>query len=360
MKDWVKPDRKLILLITVISTLLVWAGAGLQTIYANFDGPYYIVVAKSWYNSGIIRSLFSFSLPLEYYPAHLPLYPLLINLVSITGINHLQSMLLVNLGATLAAAWVIFEISKRLQWGNPFWITLAWLFWWPRMWAVRSVGSPETLFIMTTVASLYFFQTKKYWLSGVCGSLAVLTKSPGIVLLAVYTLVWAVNGIRTRKRETKCWPVILIGLTFLGLFYFFFLKTGDFWAYFHTGDNIHLQLLPFRVFDAKAPWVGSIWLSDVIWIYLVAGIGVYRALKKSLVWGIYGLVFYLLILFVSHRDIARYSLPLVPVVLLGLGEIFEKKEARWAVILLTIPLFFYTLNFVLYNTVAIADWGPLL
>jgi hypothetical protein len=149
MKDWVKPDRKLILLITVISTLLVWAGAGLQTIYANFDGPYYIVVAKSWYNSGIIRSLFSFSLPLEYYPAHLPLYPLLINLVSITGINHLQSMLLVNLGATLAAAWVIFEISKRLQWGNPFWITLAWLFWWPRMWAVRSVGSPETLFIMT-------------------------------------------------------------------------------------------------------------------------------------------------------------------------------------------------------------------
>ncbi len=347
-------------IICVASTLAVWAAVGTKTIYQNFDGPYYIVVAKAWYNKEIIRNMFSFALPLEYYPAHFPLYPLLINLVNLLGLNHLQAMVMVNLLATVACTYVIYKIAEEHKWGDPFWITLAWLFWWPRMWAVRSVGSPETLFILAVVSSLYFFGKKKYWLSGITGGLAVLTKSPGIILLVAYCLLPVINYLKTKKIDFKIWPVGIIGLTFLALSYFFFLKTGDFWAYFHTGDNIHLQLLPFKIFDANQGWVGSIWLEEIIWIYLLAGIGIYRALKKDLVWGIFGAVFYVLILFVSHRDIARYSLPLVPVVLLGFAEIFSRKEVKWALGLLIIPLFFYTINFVLHNAVAISDWGPLL
>jgi len=349
-----------LVIISIISTCLIWTAAGMKAIYQNYDGPFYIVVAKDWYNSEIVRNTFSFALPLEYYPAHFPLYPLLIDLIHLINLNFLQAMVAVNLLASVAGVVILYKIAQNLKWEHPFWIAFAWLFWWPRMWAVRSIGSPETLFILAIISSLYFFQIKKYWLAGICGSFAMLTKSPGILLLVTYGTWIVVNYIKTKKIEYNIWPVILIGLTALGLFYFFYLKTGDFWAYFHTGDNIHLQLLPFRVFDSSQPWVGSFWLEDIIWIYLIGGIGVIRAIRKNLVWGIFGVVFYTTILFVSHRDISRYSLPLVPVVLMGLSEIFAKKEVRWFMVLAVIPLFFYTLNFVTGNIISIADWGPFL
>jgi len=266
---------------------------------------------------------------------------------------------MVNLLATAAGAVVIYKIFEQKKWGGPLWISMAWLFLWPRMWAVRSVGSPETLFILFIMLSLWAFDMKKYWWAAIAGSLAVLTKSPGILLLITYCTLAIGNYLKTKKVEWKTWPVGLIGLTLVGLFYFFQIRTGDFWAYFKTGDSIHLGIIPFRIFDSSQPWVGSWWLEDVIWIYLIGGLGVYRALKKNLVWGVYGVILLSTILFVAHRDISRYSLPLVPVVLLGLSEIFERKEVRWAIVLLIIPLFFYTLNFVTHNILAIADWAPL-
>lgn len=351
----------LVLFICVVSVVAVWLGVGMDTVYQNFDGPYYVAIAKSWYNPEIIRTNFSFPLPLQYYPAHFPLYPILIGLIGQIGLmNKLQAMVIVNLAASVAGAVVIYKIWERMKWGNPFWISTAWLFLWPRMWAVRSVGSPETLFIVFIVASLHFFSTKKYWLAAILGSLAVLTKSPGILLLVSYLSVVSYQFLKTRKIEWRAWPVGLIGLTLIGLFYFYQMQTGDFWAYFKTGDNIHLSTMPFRIFDSNQPWVGDWWLEDVLWIYLVAGIGVYRALKKNVTWGTFGAIFYMTILFVSHRDIARYSLPLVPIVLLGLSELFERKEVRWTLVLLIMPMFLYTLNFVAHNVLPIGDWAPFL
>jgi Gpi18-like mannosyltransferase len=346
--------------ITVASTLAVWISAGLNTVYQNFDGPFYIVVAKTWYNHDLIRNLFSFKLPLEYYPAHFPLYPMMLGLVSLLGLDHLQAMLVVNLVMTVITAGVFYKIAVNLGWESPFWAVFAWLFWWPRMWAVRSVGSPESLFILGIILSLYFFQTKKYFWAGVAGSAAVLTKSPGILLLITYFLILILQFIKEKKINWQAWPVLMIGVTLAGLFYYFQLKTGDFWAYFHTGDNIHLQIFPFRVFDSNQPWVGDFWLEDVIWVYLIAGIGVYRAMKKNQVWGMFGAVFFAVIMFVSHRDISRYSLPLVPVVLLGFSDLLAKKEVKWLLALMVIPLFFYTINFISHNTISIADWRPLL
>ena len=152
----------------------------------------------------------------------------------------------------------------------------------------------------------------------------------------------------------------MIPAALVGLFYYYQIRTGDFLAYFHSGDNIHLQALPFRVFDSSQPWVGTFWLEDILWVYLVGGIGVIRAIRKNKIFGTFGAVFYATILFVSHRDIARYSLPLVPVVLLGLSDVLEKKEVRWALGLLLVPAFFYTVNFLIHNQLPIADWGPFL
>lgn len=333
----------------------------METVYENYDGPYYLVVAKSWYDKATIGTTFSFPLPTEYYVAHFPFYPLLTHLANSTGlVTGPQAMVGVNVLFSVLSAITLYEIAKRSKWNNPLFLAIMWLFWWPRMWVVRSVGSPETVFALVSMLSLYFFDRKKYLLAGVAGSLALLTKSPGILLFASYGL-WAIwTWVKTKKIPWNIWPVLLIPLTALGLFAFFQVRTGDFWAYFHSGDNIHLQALPFRVFDSSQAWVGDWWLEEVLWLYLFAGIGVVRAFQKNKVWGSYGILFYLSLLFVSHRDLGRYALPLVPVVLLGLSDWFAKKEVRIILLLALIPLYFFSLNFLTHNTVAIADWAPLL
>lgn len=344
----------------LFSTLLLWAPAGMQKVYENFDGPYYLVVAKTWYDKTLIGSQFSFPIPTEYYAAHFPLYPALIDLASTFGINHLWSMILVNLAATIFGANVLYHIAAEKKWGNPLFVSLAWLFFWPRMWVARSIGSPETLFISFIMLSLYTFEKKRYWQAGLFGMLATLTKSPGILLFATYGIWAMLNCAKTKKIEWKAWPTLLIPLALGGVFYFMGMRTGDVLAYFHSGDNIHLQLLPFRVFDSSQSWVGNWWLEDILWIYLISLVGVIRAFRKSRIWGIWGAVFLSAIAFVSHRDIARYSLPLVPTVLLGFADIWEKKEAKWVAAAMIIPLYFYSLNFLLHNIVAISDWAPFL
>jgi len=333
--------------VAVGSTVILWITTGMKVVYQNFDGPYYTAVAKCFYNKDCLGKSFDFPLKLEYYPAHFPLYPTFIKLMEPLGL--IRAGLIINILATVAAAIVIYEVTKR-----NLWIAMTWLFFWPRMWVVRSIASPETLFILFVVLSLYLFEKKSYWMSALAGSAAVLTKSPGVLLFAVYALMFA------RKPDSKIWPVLLIPITLLGLFYFFKVQTGDFFAYFHSGDNIHLQYLPFKVFDSGQPWVGTFWLEDVLWIYLIGAIGVIKTMRKNQVWGYFGVVFYATILFVSHRDIARYSLPLVPVVLIGLSEIFERREVRWAMALLVVPMFFYSVNFLLHNQLSIADWAPFL
>lgn len=352
VKDWV-----ILALISITSTLALWLPAGMNTVYQNYDGPYYAVVAKTWYLRDKIASQFSFPLPIEYYAAHFPLYPLFISLL---GGNSLLAAVLINLFVSAIGVVVLYEIFIKFKLKNPLFLATISLFLWPRMWAVRSVGSPETLFILGVITSLYFFDSKKYWLSAIAGSIAVLTKSPGILLFVAYSAWLVANYLKTRKFAWNIYPVLLIPISLLLLFTAYNYLTGDFFAYFNSGDNIHLQALPFRVFDSNQAWVGDWWLEGIIWVYLIGGLGVFMALRKNLVWGLYGLVFFLSILFVSHRDIGRYALPIVPVVLLGLSDLFARREVRIATLLLIVPLYFFSLNFLLHNTVAISNWAPFL
>lgn len=58
----------------------------MQYIYRNYDGPLYIVPAKTLYNPQMIKELgLELALSEKYFAAHLPLYPLLIRLLEIMG-----------------------------------------------------------------------------------------------------------------------------------------------------------------------------------------------------------------------------------------------------------------------------------
>jgi len=188
-----KKDLIIVAILVVFSTLLIWLhfsfqSGGMLKVFANYDGPNYIVVAKTLYKKDLIRQNFSLPLPLEYYPAHFPGYPFLIKIFDFF-LPGPWAMLVSTLIATVFASIIFYLFLKKFNLSSrPFWLTIIFLFLPARFLVVRTVGSPEPLFIFSILASFYFFRLKKWWLAGIFGALAQITKSPGILCLLLFLL----------------------------------------------------------------------------------------------------------------------------------------------------------------------------
>lgn len=344
----------------------------MATIVANYDGPLYLVVAKTFYAKDAILSNFSFSLPTEYYAAHFPLFPVLIRLVSFL-LGFPYSMLFVTLFFSFISLIFFYKLTEDLLGGEKaLWMTFVFSLFPARWLVVRSVGSAETLFLASVIGSLYYFNRKNYLLAGVFGAVAQLTKSPGILLFAGYVASLLFPAIRDFAHSTfdkiiknlnviKTLPLLLIPAALIGVFFYYGQVYGDFFAYFKSGDNIHLFFPPFQIFDYSEPWVGTFWLEEVVIVYLLLGYGVILLFKKELYnLAIFSSVFSLSLIFVSHRDIVRYALPIIPFVLIGYSEVLVKKEFRILFIILLVPIYLFSLSFISQNVMPIGNWEPFL
>ncbi|MBN1263513.1 MAG: hypothetical protein JW991_04110 [Candidatus Pacebacteria bacterium] len=375
----------LLILVTVFSTLLLWwpffggfsrflgfeiPPGGMKTVFANYDGPNYLIIAKTWYQKELIGRLFSLPLPLEYYPAHFPGYPALIRLGSLF-LAPPWAMLIANLFSSMAAVFVFYRLITDFNLSQkPFWLSFVFLFLPARLFAVRSVGAPESFFVFAILTSIYFFRKQRYWLAGGFGALAQATKSPAILLFAAYGLYYLIReridleqsgkSVQSKINSLcKTLPLFLIPLTLMAVFFFYQNQTGNFWAYFHSGDNFHLTPFPFQSFNASRSWLGQIWIEDMVWLYLIGAIGILLLFKKKqVVMGFFALIFYLATVFVAHRDISRYLLPAWPFLLIGLEPLIIKREFRIAFWFILPAIYFFSLNFILGNTAPVADWTP--
>ncbi|MGB9637509.1 MAG: phospholipid carrier-dependent glycosyltransferase, partial [Microgenomates group bacterium] len=345
------------------------------------------VVAKSWYDENFIRKTFSLPLPVEYYPAHLPGFPLTIRFLNYF-IPGPWAMLSATLIATIACTvlFYLFLLKFRLS-ENPLWLTLVFLVFPGRWVAVKAVGSPEPLFIFAILASFYFFKSafdkeennlfsrKKsvaldLLLAGFFGALAQITKSPGILLFVGYEIYLLKRF--SNNFKNVCFndlnhcikyslPLLLIPLSALGVFIFYWIRTGDFLAYFHSGDNFHLVFPPYQGFFPERSWLGTFWNEDMIWQYLTGALTVILLIKQKYDdLACFAIVFFTATLFVAHRDLARYSLPLVPFSLIAFDKVIQKKEFKIALLIILPAIYLYAINFIGGNTAPVADWTPYL
>lgn len=374
----------IIALASIIPTILIWLPfflrlpsfwgiklpqQGMATIIANFDGPYYIVVAKSLYNPEVLGN-FQFPLPATYYAAHFPGFPLLIRAFS-PIFGYPWAMMVVTVISSILALWFLYLLLRQLGLErDALWITLVFSIFPARWLIVRSVGSPEPLFIAAILATYYFFLQGKYWPAAIAGAAAIAVKSPGIlVFLALLAAVLStrlpdlmIHPINTlRKMTSQILPIMLIPATLLGIFIWFSKTYKDFFAYFHSGDNIHLLFPPLQVFNAAQTWVGTFWLEEIIWLYLFGLFGLLELIKqKRFFFAWFVGIFFFSSLFVSHRDIARYILPIVPFLLIAFSNFLATPQFRWILIFLAIPIYLFSINFIINNVTPVADWGPLL
>ena len=140
------------------------SGTSMQEIYQNYDGLYYLVPAVSWYSPEAISAMrLEFSLPLEYYAAHLPLYPFFIALIApILGL--LKGMLTVTILFSIVVSLAFYFLVKKLKLSeSPLLLIIVFLFL-PRFLVVRSIGAPETLFMALILGSIFCFEYKKYFI----------------------------------------------------------------------------------------------------------------------------------------------------------------------------------------------------
>lgn len=364
----------------IISTFLVWLPhilslqnfwglsfkEGFNTIYRNFDGLEYIVIAKTFYEPGLIAGIPQ-ELPAGYYAAHFPGFPIAIAALA-PLLGYLKSMLFTTILFTVLSAVAFYFLVKNFKLtSNPLLLTLVFLVLPARWIIVRSVGSPEPMFIFFVILSLYFFLkttanqtliTSAIWFSAILASLAQLTRPPGALLtfaLGIF-VIWQAYKQKSIKYAFSFYPFTLVPLTLLSIFYWYSQKYGDFFAYFHSGDNIHLFFPPFQIFNSLQYWVGDIWLEDIVYIFLLGFLGGIMLLKQKL----YPLAFFVLTyliasIFVAHRDISRYTLPAAPFILIAFEKILVSKEFKIALIVLSLALYLYSQNYIINNTAPVSE-----
>lgn len=375
-----------ILLFSFIPTILLWIPfflrvdnvlgvpipeGGMSTVVANYDGPLYILVSKTLYNPSEVGA-FPFSLPSEYYAAHFPLFPLFIRLFSYIT-NSLYGMLIVTLLSSVFALYFFYLLAKDIAGEkNALWLTFLFSIFPARWLIVRSVGAAEPMFLATVTASLYYFRKDNYWMAGIFGALAQFTKSPAILLFIGFCL--SIFIIRVKKAAAtsllnsfslrdlaRSLPILLIPIALIGVFTLYHFQMGNFFAYFNSGDNIHLFFPPFQIFNYSQSWVGTFWLEEVIFVYLFGLLGLSKLIymkEEKLYW--FYAIFLTSLFFVSHRDLIRYALPITPLVFIGFYETLIKKEFKIIFAILIIPIYLYALAYISQNVMPIANWSKLI
>lgn len=358
-----------LLFVVLTSTVIVWLPFLMRTnrssmldVYKQYDGPLYIIPAKTFYNPQLNEDINrDSSLPQSplYFAAHLPLYPILIAVFA-PLMGYLKSMIFVNVLCTILLSWIFYFMVKKLHLSkNPLLLTAILLFL-PRFLVVRTTGAPESLFMVCIIASLYFFETERYFFAGILGALSVATKVPGILLFVAYGLVFVEKYIQTKKIKPGWWWIFLIPLALVCVFVLYQVQLGDFYAFFHTGGIVPTPY-PFSVFNAGAKWVGTAWLEDILFYFFLYGIAVYQ-LKNSKHRSFYyfTLVFLFASICIQHRDISRYTLPLWPMAIIAFESFFTSKRFVIVGSILLIAIYLYAWNFLNFNAMPISEWLPFL
>ena len=326
-------DIGLLVLVSILAAvafyLPFWARAGpvmgvpfdhdnLSVVQRHWDGPFYAVVAKTFYGGdGDIYDWWS--KPQTYYAAHFPAYPAVIKVLSYP-LGFLNAMLLANVLISTGATVALYLFLRRFNLSQqPFWVALAFIFLPARWFIYRYSGASEPLFLLLLIMSMYFYKGQRYYWCGALTALAMLTRSVGVLLYVVYLalalksaiIVSRQGGLTVRVDAEKLrgfgW-LLVPPMALLGLGLLFQRQYGDFFAYFHTEGLVGLYPTPFRTLS-----IYGTWSEGSIYIYLLTGLGLFLLYRKGYhEMFLCTLAFYIPTLFLAHHDVARYILPAVP------------------------------------------------
>lgn len=338
----------------------LFSPGGMDYIYRNWDGPGYLVVAKTLYNVDLINQINPFPfLAASHYAFQFPGYPLFIRLFSFIGYN--ESMIFVSqmfaLMFSIALYVLVREVNPK---ANALMIALLSIFLPPRWFIVSRVGStePQMMFFITLFMILHL--KKHYFWSGLAMGLAQLTKPQGIVFFAGIGLYYLYLVLITRKisiiRGMKEFtPYLFIPLALIAVFTVYYFQYGNFFIFMTNEAFPTMQLPPLKVLMAKEImnfplgfWTG--WLEFIVYNYILYLLGIVLLFfKKQYFFSVVALIYFLPVLTFVQADMARFILPILPFIYLGYCDILSKKPVYMTLFLSLPMVFLFAIGYINYN-----------
>lgn len=315
----------LLLAAAVAGSFLVYAPflGDMTTVYRFWDGPNYLTIARTLYDVRPDNPLLAYVYEPRYFLVHLPVYPLLVRMLSIVGYQ--QALLLVSILATCAATVLFYRLCRDVwRVDSPGFLTLVFLFLPPRWLLYRSTGSTEAVYLALTLAAIFFFERSKTGKAAAAGALAVLTRISGLMIAPAFAVVLA----RRRRWKEIAWLALLPAA--LAVYFFFCAaRTGNFFEYFSQHGEKMAAFRPFG-FLPELFRKGLYHQAEFhILLALVYAVGTSRLRPfPTIFW--YCVFELALHVFISTEDWSRYFLAMAPFALVvGFRDVIDTKAFRW-------------------------------
>lgn len=311
--------------------------------------PMYVQWDSGWYLS-IVERGYTLNAPGEF--ANLvffPLYPLLTKIAGVVLLgNYGMAGWLVSSAALVGACVVLSRLVREFHPGVDARLVLVFLLLFPTAFFLNAVYT-ESLFLLLSVASLYYARKERWWVAGAIGILAGLTRVTGVLL--VLPLAWEyarTNDFSFRKMARV--DALATGLPALGILVFFlfhyvafgngliFFELQRAWGRAFTFNPDHFHFF-------SHPAVTNLGL-DVTFVALGLAASLYVAWRVRFSYGLYMVATIGVALATgTMMSIGRYILVLFPMYIVFAS--IKNEYIRWGWLLLSALLFaLYTILFV--------------
>lgn len=238
---------------------------------ANFDGMHYLSIAKGGYG--------------VYQQAFFPLYPKLISFLSGVFLGRdLLAALFINFISLFFACFFFYRLAKLDFSLKVSRRALIFLLIFPTAFYFSAVYT-ESLFLMLVLGSFYFAKTRKWFLAGILGMLASLTRLPGIFLFPAFLFeLFSSGGLSKEKINIKVLAcLLLIPLGLLVYMNFLSREFGDPLMFFHVqslfggGRETSRLILLYQVFWRYLRMIFTVEVFSltyfIVWLEFLTGIG---------------------------------------------------------------------------------------
>ncbi|HVA32558.1 MAG TPA: mannosyltransferase family protein [Candidatus Baltobacteraceae bacterium] len=238
--------RAAIIVIAELAAVIIGQRAGthvqesshvLLAVWGRWDAVHYLDIAMQGYQGTDM--------------AFFPLYPFLIRIVGAFSGSHLIAGLLISNAAFFFGLLFLYKLLEHEYERSVARRAIFYVSVFPSAVFFSAVYT-ESLFFMLTVASFYYMRSHRWWIAGIIGFFAALTRVEGILLIVPFAIEWARYSWPALRKHPKTALLDLLpsGLIALGLFvymaYLWVLRADP--LYFsHVQINWHRHL--------AMPWV---------------------------------------------------------------------------------------------------------
>jgi hypothetical protein len=312
-------------------------------VFRFWDGPNYLTVARTAYEIRPDNPLLAYVYKESFFASYLPFYPFCVRVLAFVGYE--RAMLVVSILAGTAATLLFYRLARDVwKLPSPEFLSLVFLFLPPRWLLYRSTGATESLYMASTLASIWFFEKSQVGRASAAAALAALTRISGLMIAPAY----AVLLFRQKRYRSILW----LGLVPAGLLAFFLfcaVRFGDFYAYFTPHGEKLDRFLPFGFLPVLFQKGLYHQVEFHILLVLVYAVGIARIRQFPVIFS-YCVFELALHVTLSTEDWSRYFLSMAPFALVvGYRDLIDTRFFRAALPVFAALSLYYAWNVIPLN-----------